>query len=63
MLKADTTTVEGRQKLIDHVVHESHLEGHEVTKEMRDLYAKYIAGQITMEQVKHARITGIAKVA
>jgi hypothetical protein len=63
MLKADVTTVEGRQKLVDHVIHESHLEGHEVTNEMRELYFKYIAGNITMEQVKQARIAGIAKVA
>jgi len=56
MDKYDTTTVHGRRELWQHVVHESHIEGHEVTLHTTQLMEKHINGQMNIDQVIQAVI-------
>lgn len=63
MLKADITTIEGRQKLIKHVIHECYLEGHNVTSDLIELYDQFIAGKMTMEQIKQTYLIIVQKIA
>lgn len=63
MIKADISTVEGRQKLVNRTIHESHLEGHEVSQELRALYQNFVDGTMTMKEIKQSLLKGITKVA
>ncbi len=63
MAKIDTTTQQGRKKLLEHALHESLLEGHSVTADLKVLFDKYIAGNATLEQVKQSYMKSIKSVA
>ena len=56
-------TKESRQKLVEKSIHESHLEGHDVSEAMLSLYDKYIEGTMTIEEVIDARLKSAKKIA
>jgi hypothetical protein len=57
MLNQDKCSKDLREKLVNKSMHESHLEGHEVSEAMRLLYNKFVDGKMTIEEVIQARLS------
>ncbi|MFN8770934.1 MAG: hypothetical protein ACK5Z5_02145 [Neisseriaceae bacterium] len=52
MLKTDISNKEGRRELINHVLHESHLEGFDATPSFATLLDNFIEGKISLDAVQ-----------
>ncbi|MFN7609892.1 MAG: antitoxin VbhA family protein, partial [bacterium] len=52
MLKTDTSSKEALRELINHVLHESHLEGFDATPSFVTLLDNFIEGKISLDAVQ-----------